>query len=248
MSLTAGEIVKINAMCPIAKETQLGSEINAAANPAASETVSGIAELATQVETDAGTDDLRIVTPKKLENSAVNIAVALNTTHASSDGTDHANVVTNDTHVAGDGSDHADVALNTVAANQVVVAEIVVPDTGSAATAAALTLSLEQASAIGTPVTAVREVMILASLTQNDPQPTLLSTVTFASATTGAIVDSGNGWALVRTDVDGDFACTVSDSADEVVFFRVASADNIATLAERCVVAGCIGDTAEWTA
>jgi hypothetical protein len=36
--------------------------------PAASETTSGIAELATQAETDAGTDDLRIVTPAKLAN------------------------------------------------------------------------------------------------------------------------------------------------------------------------------------
>jgi len=35
-------------------------------SPAASETVSGIAELATQAETDTGTDDLRIVTPLKL--------------------------------------------------------------------------------------------------------------------------------------------------------------------------------------
>ncbi len=34
--------------------------------PAASETTAGIAELATQAETDAGTDDLRIVTPLKL--------------------------------------------------------------------------------------------------------------------------------------------------------------------------------------
>lgn len=39
------------------------------AAPAASETVSGIAELATQAETDAGTDDLRIVTPLKLKTS-----------------------------------------------------------------------------------------------------------------------------------------------------------------------------------
>lgn len=37
--------------------------------PAASETTSGIAELATQAETDAGTDDLRIVTPLKLKTS-----------------------------------------------------------------------------------------------------------------------------------------------------------------------------------
>lgn len=36
---------------------------------AASETVSGIAEIATQAETDAGVDDLRIVTPLKLKTS-----------------------------------------------------------------------------------------------------------------------------------------------------------------------------------
>lgn len=40
------------------------------ASGAASETSSGIAELATQAETDAGTDDLRIVTPLKLATSA----------------------------------------------------------------------------------------------------------------------------------------------------------------------------------
>ena len=38
--------------------------------PAASETVSGIAEIATQAETDAGTDDLRIVTPLKMATYA----------------------------------------------------------------------------------------------------------------------------------------------------------------------------------
>jgi hypothetical protein len=36
--------------------------------PAATETTAGIAELATQAETDTGTDDLRIVTPLKLAN------------------------------------------------------------------------------------------------------------------------------------------------------------------------------------
>jgi hypothetical protein len=36
--------------------------------PAASETTAGIAELATQTETNTGTDDLRIVTPNKLAN------------------------------------------------------------------------------------------------------------------------------------------------------------------------------------
>jgi hypothetical protein len=37
--------------------------------PPASETSAGVAELATQAETDAGTDDSRIVTPAKLKNS-----------------------------------------------------------------------------------------------------------------------------------------------------------------------------------
>lgn len=39
------------------------------ATPDASETTKGIAELATQAETDTGTDDARIVTPAKLKNS-----------------------------------------------------------------------------------------------------------------------------------------------------------------------------------
>jgi hypothetical protein len=38
-------------------------------SPAASETTAGIAELATQAETDAGTDDARMVTPLKLKTS-----------------------------------------------------------------------------------------------------------------------------------------------------------------------------------
>lgn len=39
-------------------------------SPAASETTAGIAEIATQAEVDAGTDDLRIVTPLKLKTWA----------------------------------------------------------------------------------------------------------------------------------------------------------------------------------
>lgn len=45
-------------------ETKAG---NSGSPPAASETVSGIAELATQTETNTGTDDLRIVTPLKFQ-------------------------------------------------------------------------------------------------------------------------------------------------------------------------------------
>lgn len=44
------------------------NEVNGKVPPAASETASGIAEIATQAETNAGTDDLRIVTPLKFQN------------------------------------------------------------------------------------------------------------------------------------------------------------------------------------
>lgn len=49
--------------------------IGAISTPAATETTAGIAELATQAETDARSDDERIVTPKKLGNGfAVSLA------------------------------------------------------------------------------------------------------------------------------------------------------------------------------
>ena len=54
---TAGAIVKI-------------AGAGAIGGTPASETAKGIAELATQAETDAGTDDLRIVTPLKLATYA----------------------------------------------------------------------------------------------------------------------------------------------------------------------------------
>lgn len=58
------------------------NEVNAKAAPtpsAASESVSGIAELATQTETDTGTDDLRIVTPLKFKTRLQAYAQPLST-------------------------------------------------------------------------------------------------------------------------------------------------------------------------
>ncbi|MCP4108319.1 MAG: hypothetical protein GY749_22715 [Desulfobacteraceae bacterium] len=46
---------------------------------AATESVPGISKIATQVKTDTGTDDSSFITPLKLENSAINAAVAANT-------------------------------------------------------------------------------------------------------------------------------------------------------------------------
>jgi hypothetical protein len=62
---------------------------------------------------------------------AADATVAANTTHISSDGTDHANVVLNDTHRASDGTDHANVVLNDThrASNGTDHANVVLNDT-----------------------------------------------------------------------------------------------------------------------
>ncbi len=54
-------------------KTYVDTAIAAAAVPDASETVKGKAEIATQAETNTGTDDLRIVTPLKLKDWWTNI-------------------------------------------------------------------------------------------------------------------------------------------------------------------------------
>ena len=66
-----------------------------------------------------GSDDIQSATNAQLglATAAHITAIEANTTHSSSDGTDHANVVLNDTHRGGDGSDHADVAANTALAH-----------------------------------------------------------------------------------------------------------------------------------
>ena len=74
-------------------ESQISDLAHTPPEVQATETVSGIAEIATQVETDAGTDDTRMITPLKLSTAPVSPH-----THAHSDTTgqtanDHHNKV-----------------------------------------------------------------------------------------------------------------------------------------------------------
>lgn len=101
-----------------------------------------------------------------------------------------------------------------------VTATIAVADAPGGATDAALTLSLVDSA--GADITSARQVLITTTDTQYAPHDfgTPSATTTFATATTGSIIASGASWALIETDAAGDFACTVTNSADETVYFR----------------------------
>lgn len=73
-----------------------------------------------------------------------------------------------------------------------------------------------------TPIASVRQILILAQSVQYSPRD-VETGVTFSAATQGTIVASGGGWALVQTTSAGAFACTISDSADETVYFSATS-------------------------
>lgn len=126
-------------------------------------------------------------------------------------------------------------------------ATIAVADTGAGGTDAALTLALTRADGT-TAIASARQVLIVSNLTQYIIGQ-YVSTVTFSAATTGSIVASGNGWALVQTDATGAFACTVSDSADETVYFNAATpVGGVSSAAAGCVVIASNSDAATWSA
>lgn len=146
----------------------------------------------------------------------------------------------------------ADIATNstlrTTIADQLVVAAVAVADVTGGATDGTLTMTLLRADN-STAIASARQVMINAGSEQYNHFAALSATVTFSAATTGSIVASGNGWALVQTSAAGAFACTVANSADETVYFSVDGASaGVSNLATRCAVLGSNSDAATWSA
>ena len=102
----------------------------------------------------------------------------------------------------------------------------------------------DESTVLGRPV----QVMVRVGAAQYAPNQTPVSTVTFSAATKGSIVDSGNGWALVETDADGEFDATISDSADETVYTWIESANKMSDPTDGCVVLGSNSDAGTWSA
>ncbi len=140
------------------------------------------------------------------------------------------------------------VSQSSEALDENVVAVIAVADSASAATDVAGTIQLNKAINGTTAIDSARQVVITADSTQYEPSPAPKTTVTFGTATTGSIIDSGNGWALIQTDASGAFACTVTNSADETVYFRCKAPELVSDIATRVQSVSSIGDDATWIA
>ncbi len=111
------------------------------------------------------------------------------------------------------------------------------------------TLDVDVFDVDGVAVTAVKEIMIIATTAQYTGTWDLVSTVTFNTPNPGAIVASGAGWCLARTDATGNFACVLVDTADETVYVSAVSPTaGIASIGEGCVVVESNSDDATWTA
>lgn len=200
--------------------------------------------------------------------------VVLNDTHRASAGTDHANVVTNDTHVAGDGSDHADVATNTVhitadgtghanvvlndthrasagidhsyIQDNIVDAVIAVANAAGGTTTSALTADIQDLAASGLSKTCVFR--IVCSDSEYGGSDDANANVTFSAATLGSILASGSGYAIVKSDASGNFACTANNAVDETVYFSCAThTGGTDALANGVLVRGCVPDGATWS-
>lgn len=132
--------------------------------------------------------------------------------------------------------------------DQLVTATVTVPDTSGGGTDALSTVAIRRAYDAATPPATICQVLLLACDAQYEPigSVSLSATTTFATATTGTIVASGNGWALIATDAAGDFACTIANSADETLYFRCITAEAVSNAGQRCVVVSSNSDSATW--
>lgn len=127
-----------------------------------------------------------------------------------------------------------------------VFATVAVADAPGGATGAALTLALKRLDN-STAVASARQVLIVAKTNQyeggqSDGSPT------FGTATTGSIIASGSGYALVETDATGAFACTVTNATDETLYFSASTPNGCSDKTKACVVVGSNSDGATWSA
>lgn len=155
------------------------------------------------------------------------------------------NTVSERTAAAGVTIDSLKIKDGQLLTDEIVKATIAVGNASGGETTAALTLALKQADN-STAVASARQVLILAGATQY--LSTMDTSPTFGSATVGSIIASGSGWCLAETSAAGAFACTVTNSTDETLYFWVTNPNGVSDLTKSCVVLASNSDAATWAA
>lgn len=133
-------------------------------------------------------------------------------------------------------------------ADTLVKATISVANATGGSQTAGLTLDLFRLD--GTTVLAsAKQVMIVWYATQYAPSANANISTTLGAVNKGAIVAQGQSWALVETDADGEFDCTVTNTADETLYFSVRTAPSgVGAVAKGAVVVASNSDAATWSA
>jgi hypothetical protein len=139
------------------------------------------------------------------------------------------------------------VSATSLLCDEVVTATVAATGGSGGATDGTLVVTLKQADE-STALTTARQCVVRVGAAQYAPGQTPVSTVTFSTATSGTLVASGNGWALIETTAAGAFACTISDSADETVYVWCETASGVSDPTDGCVVIGSNSDDATWAA
>jgi len=126
-------------------------------------------------------------------------------------------------------------------------AVVAAADASGGSTDSALTVDLEDLN--GNALAKEGIVKVTVTGTEYSGEEALISTATFATATKGSILASGNGWAVVKCDANGQFACTLANSADETDYVSASTPDGgVDALADAVVVVGCVPDDVTWAA
>lgn len=134
-----------------------------------------------------------------------------------------------------------------VMADIFVTATIAVANATGGSTDALASIQLKRLD--GTNIASVRDIMVVYYGTQYAPSAASVATVTHGTFTAGSSVAAGSSWAILRTDATGLVGWTVSDSADETLYFSVRDVPSGSTdITKGCMVVSSNSDSAAWSA
>jgi len=145
-----------------------------------------------------------------------------------------------------DSSGDAGGVTATLLSDQFVIPTISGTGGSGGATAGTLAVAVKRADNT-TPIASARQLLLGVTATQYLVGQ-FKSTVTFSAATKGSIVSSGNGYAVIETDTSGDFACTISDSADETVYVAAISPWGVGDTSKACGLIASNSHAMTWSA